>query len=334
MKPMVTRQVAAPPVVGEVDNELRRRTYEEAVRRLAPRTRKSYRQSWQRFVRWSEAQGQPYLPASATHVADYLIARSATLTGGSLAADKTAIAFVHNAASLPNPCTSELVHSTLIRLRKEKVAAGERQKQATPLTDDALAFFELHACEQRTGRGGSTETPAFARRRGHAEVALLRTMRDAGLRGAECAALVWEDLEFRPDGSGRLLIRKSKTDTLGAGAVRYLTKRTAAALQLMKRERQLEGRACERECGPEDSVFRLSISGVYRAVQRATAAVGLEGRYTAHSGRVGLAVQLSRKGASTHAIQAAGGWASVDQVRRYTRYETAGRGAVAQLLDD
>ena len=38
------------------------------------------------------------------------------------------------------------------------------------------------------------------------------------------------------------------------------------------------------------------------------AAAGLEGRRTAHSGRVGLAVDLTARGASTRAVQFAGGW--------------------------
>ena len=43
---------------------------------------------------------------------------------------------------------------------------------------------------------------------------------------------------------------------------------------------------------------------------------------------------LSRAGASTHEIAAAGGWKSAGMVIRYTRRETAKRGAVAKYLEE
>ena len=49
----------------------------------------------------------------------------------------------------------------------------------------------------------------------------------------------------------------------------------------------------------------------------ACAAAGLEGRRTSHGGRVGLAVELTARGASTHAIQLAGGWKTPSMVVRY-----------------
>ena len=42
-----------------------------------------------------------------------------------------------------------------------------------------------------------------------------------------------------------------------------------------------------------------------------------------------MALDLSRAGMATHAIQQAGRWASPAMVVRYTRSESAGRGAVA-----
>ena len=50
------------------------------------------------------------------------------------------------------------------------------------------------------------------------------------------------------------------------------------------------------------------------------AAAGLGSRFSGHSGRVGLA--------------AAGGWKSAGMVIRYTRKETARRGAVARYLEN
>ena len=59
---------------------------------------------------------------------------------------------------------------------------------------------------------------------------------------------------------------------------------------------------------PGDSVVGLSLDQINRRFAAACAAAGLEGRRTSHGGRVGLAVELTARGASKHAIQLAGGW--------------------------
>ena len=68
------------------------------------------------------------------------------------------------------------------------------------------------AAGPRAGPTGRTESPETARIRGAVDVALASVMRDAMLRRSEAAALEWADVELRPDGSGRLTIRRSKTD--------------------------------------------------------------------------------------------------------------------------
>ena len=88
------------------------------------------------------------------------------------------------------------------------------------------------------------------------------------------------------------------------------------------------------EAGPEDPVFGLSGRQMARRVEAAAAAAGLGGGFSGHSGRTGLAAELSRAGASTHEIAAAGGWKSAGMVIRYTRRETAKRGAVAKYLEE
>ena len=47
---------------------------------------------------------------------------------------------------------------------------------------------------------------------GDLDIALISLVRDAMLRVSEAADLTWKDIETEADGSGRLLIRRSKTD--------------------------------------------------------------------------------------------------------------------------
>ena len=64
----------------------------------------------------------------------------------------------------------------------------------------------------------------------------------------------------------------------------------------------------------------------------AAAAAGLPGRLTAHSGRVGLASELTARGASTTAVMRAGAWKTARMVAHYSAGATAELGAVARYL--
>ena len=64
----------------------------------------------------------------------------------------------------------------------------------------------------------------------------------------------------------------------------------------------------------------------------AAQAASLESRVTAHSGRVGLASELTSRGASTTDVMLAGNWKTSRMVAHYSAGATAKRGAVARYL--
>ena len=188
-------------------------------------------------------------------------------------------------------------------------------RQVGALTTGVLAAINETACIPRIGRGGLLEYPEAARRRGLVDIALCRVLSDAGLRRSEAAALVWDDVDVWDDGSGRLTVRRSKTDA-GARTV-YVTPAAVAALAAIR---------------PEDGdvaapVFGLSVSSISRRVKAAAMAAGMGPSYSGHSGRVGMARRMARAGAPAHEIIAQGRWKSAGMVADYTRAETAGRAA-------
>ena len=74
------------------------------------------------------------------------------------------------------------------------------------------------------------------------DAAILAVASDALLRVSEVAALDVEDLTGEPDGSGRLTVRRSKTDQEGGGAVQYLAPvDPLARSRLAQRRRHLDG---------------------------------------------------------------------------------------------
>ena len=85
--------------------------------------------------------------------------------------------------------------------------------------------------------------------------------------------------------------------------------------------------------GPPDHglVFGLTPGQINRRIQAAAAAAGIVG-ISAHSGRVGLASELTARGASTTETMLAGGWKTARMVAHYSAGAKAERGAVAKYL--
>lgn len=282
-------------------------------------TIRSYRSQWRSFVTWVASRGIPALPAQPEHVAAYLAERFEQLghKPATLRVAAAAIAYVHNNCDLENPCSHPDVRRTL---RGATRMAGKAQKQARGLTADALDAITATACRPRLGKNGRRESAQAAARRGSVDIALVRLMRDAMLRVSECAALTWSDIETVPDGSGRLLIRRSKTDPDGEGAVVFVSAQTMTAL------------ASIRDGAPaEHRVFELSPNQISLRIKKAASAAGLGDGFSGHSPRVGMAQDLARIGVELPSLMTAGRWRSPTMPAHYTRNETADRGAVAQF---
>ena len=75
--------------------------------------------------------------------------------------------------------------------------------------------------------------------------------------------------------------------------------------------------------GPEDRVVPLSPQMVGLRFQASARAAGVEARVTAHSARVGLASELTRRGASTTDVMLAGNWKTSRMVAHYPSGATA-----------
>ena len=136
----------------------------------------------------------------------------------------------------------------------------------------------------------------------------------------------WADVTDATDGDGVLVtVRTSKTNPEGDAAdVRYLKNGAAKAI------RTLRGAAAD--AAPTDRVIGLSPLQIQRRFTAAARAAGIEARVTAHSGRVGLASELTARGASTTEVMLAGNWKTARMVAHYSAGATAERGAVAKYL--
>ena len=287
-----------------------------------PATRRAYAGAWKRFQAWAEVEGERSLPAEPLTVAAYLAHRAgAGLSMASLAMDRKAISHYHRAAGHGTPTAVEGVRQTFAGLRNRAAEEGRNEpRQARGLTGEALAAIRKTARLPRSGPTGRTESAEYARSRGNVDIAIASVMRDALLRRSEAAALRWRAVAFRPDGTARVTVRRSKTS--GAPVMLYVGPEAAADLRRIRPE----------DAAPGDRVFGLrtgrTISNRLAAMARAA---GLGEGFSGHSPRVGMAQDLTASGAELSALMVAGRWKSERMPAHYSRAEIAGKGAVARF---
>ena len=146
----------------------------------------------------------------------------------------------------------------------------------------------------------------------------------AGMRRSEVSALRWADVADAADGDGVLVtVRRSKTNQESETTdVRFVKGGVARAIQTLR---------AAASPAPEVRAVPLSPKMVGLRFQAAARAVGVE-RVTAHSGRLGLASELTSRGASTTDVMLAGNWKTSRMVAHYSAGATAERGAVSRYL--
>ena len=293
-------------------DEQRRRVADALESAQSENTHKNYASQFGKFRSWCEQEDYVPLPVQPDVLAAYAVELADD--GKSMSTIRLAVAAIvdaHRRVGLESPQTAG-VTETLRGLSRQ---IGVSQKQARPLDADALAAIRATALNPRRSRGGSFETKETALRRGRLDIALASVMSDAGLRISEAAALRWRDVLDAEDGAGLVYIERSKTDQAGEGAYVVVTPEALTALKQLQRDTET--------WSDDDSVFGLSMSQISRRVDSMARAAGLGEGYSGHSGRVGLAIRMTRRGAPLQAVQTHGRWKSPSMPARYTRSEKA-----------
>ena len=172
--------------------------------------------------------------------------------------------------------------------------------------------------------------------RGLRDAALIAIMSDCLLRISEAAAIKCGDVNLVRDGTGRVLVARSKTDQSGRGAVlffRACTMRRVSAWTAASGTRAGPLFRRVRKAGILGAA-PLSVESIRAIVQRWAKEAGITGRVSGHSLRVGSAQSLVSAGASLPELQQAGRWLSPEMPAHYARSERAGKSAVARLRPD
>lgn len=270
----------------------------------APSTMRSYYSDVQAFVDWCNWTQRTPFPASAETVCEFIEEQGKEKAASTVRRRLYAIRKIHRLLRLPDPTYDEEINLSLRRVRPAKLV---RPKQAKGLTQNYLERFIA----------GEPNSPWELRNK-----AMLSLGYELLSRRSELVALRTKDTEFRPDGTLRVLIRRSKSDPFGEGRLAFTSERTA---DLVKDWLEWRGAHVEFLFCPiyhQKAINRdLSTISVKCMIKSAAKRDGLNpsivDEFSGHSLRVGAAQDLLRKGFDTAAIMRAGGWKSVNTLSRY-----------------
>ncbi len=288
-------------------------------------TARVYLSHWVNFKAWCEANGHCHLPAGYEVVAAYMTERALVVSVASLRIAQAAIRSYHEDANLPSPTTHPYFQKVMKGLAK---IHGRAAKQVTGIDQDAFNTIIEHAFTPRTSESGTaTETQQEADRRATLDIALISFMRDAMLRRSEAANAEWQHVGVAPDGAFVLEIPTAKTDHFGDGASQFLSFFTVQALANML---QLRGGDPPE---PGDKIFGIGERQIANHIKAAAQHAGLAGRFSGHSPRVGMAIDLGVAETELPALAQAGRWDSAKNALAYIRGIPASNNAVANWYE-
>lgn len=292
--------------------------WEKAHRVYPATTQRAWRFDWAGFLEYCRPVGRSPLPADPPTVARFIEAcRVAGKKPATIQRYLSTIALAHRVAKLENPCTDEAVQLELKGLYNVLTA---RQRQAK-----ALGWAEIKRFIDTAGKGIRADR----------ERALLCVAYDTMARRSELVALDLEDLDFLPDGTGRALIRRSKTDQAGEGNTAYLSRDTVRCLKTWLEAAEIrEGAMFRRLVGRGKIGDRLHVDSVAETFKRVAKWVGMPrddvDRVSGHSIRVGATQDLLALNIDLASVMQAGRWKTNRMPMRYGEHVLASRGGMAR----
>ena len=310
-----------PHLGPDIDEEIARRLEENARHAegaYSEHTEKGYASDTKVFTTWCILRGLRSLPATPDTLVDFIDDQAEAKKPATIRRYIAAIAALHRAADIDDPARAFKVKLALKRMYRRK---GRRQKQAHGLT-----------LELRTSMLSAAGSHLIDIR----NKAVLAVGYDTGRRRSEIAALRVDDLEPAADGSGTLLVRRSKTDPEAQGMISYLAPDTMQLLADWLDKANLRGgplfRSMRRGRELQKGLRAADISAIYRRMARdAGISDSIARTISSHSTRVGMAQDMAGVGIDLASIMQAGGWKSPEMVARYTERLAVGTGGSARL---
>ena len=305
-----------PAIASRNDAALKRLAeYErKAQGAVAHNTARALRADTAIFTAWGAEHSRETFPARADTVAAFIDAQAEIKAPATVRRYIASIARLHRAAGLEDPTKDEGPKLALKRMARAK---GTRQQQAQPLNRPAIDRMIASA-------GDSL--------RDLRDVALVTTLYDTLARRSELADWNVEDMTLADDGTGTLLIERSKTDQEGRGSVRYIAADTVEHVNRWTEAAGIkDGPLFPAVAKGSNIRGRLDGRDVSRILKAMAKRAGLDINPSGHSVRIGVAQDMVAAGFSLPEIMQAGGWQSPEMVSRYSEHLQVRSGAAAKL---
>ncbi len=317
-----------PPALPTVAAERLRTWWQRAQRVYPSSTLKAWRCDGLIFREYCRARDLSALPATPETVAGFVLhCKEAGKQPATVRRYLSTIARMHRAAELFNPSASEAVQMEMKGMTNE-VSARQRQAKG-------MGMAEIQAFLNAPGDNLPTVR----------ERAMLCVAYDAMTRRSELIAIDVEDLKILADGTGRLLIRRSKTDQAGEGHVAYLSRQTVRYLKAWLQKAGIkEGPVFRRIIGRGTVTYdqqgkgriggRLSPEAVARAFKSVAKFLHMPAeeveQVSGHSVRVGATQDLLALNVDLASVMREGRWSTVRMPMRYGEHVMAARGGMAR----
>jgi integrase len=310
--------LAGEPAVGQDAVAKMRDWSSMAAGAFAANTLRAWRADWEIFGEFCRTYRVEALPAIPKTVRDFVFERlSMGKKPATIRRYVSTIGRAHRASGVLDPTASEDVKLALKEMGRKSPA---RQKQARGLTWAEIELFL------------SVEPRNLRDIRDRAMVAVAY---DTMCRREELVSLLVEDLAEAADGSGSVLIRRSKTDTTGEGATAYLSPLTMRLVQEWVTKAGVKEGAIFLQVhgavGVGDALTAQNVSVILRKVGQW---IGLDKdeweRISGHSARVLAAQDLLALNIELSSVMQAGRWRDTRMPMRYGERVLASRGAMAR----
>ena len=308
--------------VGLTAEEVVRRRKLDAASRLALETLEGYALSWAEFTDWLQERQIALEQVEDVTVRVFLEFKAESNRVDTLRNKLSGIAYGFGRKGFVNRENPALSDDPVFLLEDLKLERKEGPFQMDPVREAEFGAIEETAMVPRLG-----ERESLAEIRGARTIALVRMMFDGLLRGVDARRAMWSHISKFVDGSGVLLLPRSKTDRYGRGEVAYVSPVAWHYLDLFRDLMRFYGMD-ERADG---RIFWSNRSVLEKTIKQAAADAGLEGHYGGHSMRIGGAQELCMAGFELPMIMLAGRWSTVQTVKLYVRNIAVQHSAMAKL---
>ena len=279
-----------------------------------------FQREWGVFKSWCAMKGiEEPKKALPSEVCAFLALKAARLDAATVISFRDALTwwfsfFRPDDNPVRDPMVKRLIQGVLNTI-------GKPAEQMSPIRQTDYELVASVAFEPLDG-----ETRDRALLRGSFDVAAIGFLRSGLLRGGEGAAALWKQLERQSDGTGVLLVPRSKNDREGKGAVVGIAGPIMDAVDYMWDIR----RVLQPDRARRPEIFTLQTTNLGGHIKDACERAGLVGRYRTHSCRIGMCQDLASAGFTNLQIAAAGRWKNPRMPALYIRNIALADGAVAQ----